>query len=72
MNKHTKQLLQNAYASTHLAADDLSALWVEQAAHNSIDLPDVREVLVHLRQATAAVQSLENLLAGNPEPKRGE
>ena len=71
MTKRQQQLFNAAYAAAHMGADDLATLYSSDAVDWE-KRNGVRQALVNLRQAVAALTSLESLLAGNPEPKRGE
>lgn len=61
------------YAQTHRAAD-----CIDEHVHGGICVPDdfgpvdSKEVVRLLTEALCAARALDNLLAGNPAPRRGE
>lgn len=59
-----------AYASTHRAADALA----DNAEDALPDLTgeDMKAITRQLTEALCAARALENLLVGNPLPRRGE
>jgi hypothetical protein len=67
VTKHQQALFNDAYALTHMAADKLSGIYDAELQREK-----VVSALTDLRNATAALQTLERLLAGQPEPQRGD
>jgi len=65
--KEQQALFNSAYAEIHMAADKVSTI-----ADAALQRDSVRVVLNHLRAANSAWQELDNQLAGNPVPKKGD
>lgn len=64
---------KKAYAQAHRAAEQLS-----EHVHGGVCVPDefgsddAKEVVRLLTEALCSARALDNLLAGNPPPKKGE
>ena len=64
-----QELFRAAYA-TNLASEALARM--ADTDVDALELDKLRALRRTLQSASAAMLALENIVAGNPEPKRGE
>lgn len=64
---------KKVYGATHFAADQLQHLATEDGRlKDNAGSTDTKMLLVSLQEALCAARELDNILAGNPLPRRGE
>lgn len=64
---------KTAYSAAHLAADRIAGMTDDNGCLRlDVSHEDVRGAVNNLSAALCAARDLDNLLAGNPPPKRGE
>jgi hypothetical protein len=61
------------YCAAHMATERLTKLADDSGAlRPRVNADDTKKLLRELQEATCAARALDNLLAGNPPPRRGE
>jgi hypothetical protein len=64
---------KTVYGSTHFAADQLEKLATSEGRlRQTVSRDETRALVVLLQESLCAAREMDNLLAGNQPPRRGE